>query len=484
MQVLKNSKELLNLQSKAILHEAKQQRAKRLFKHFVKWTKADYDMQWFHELLCETIQDFIDGKIKKLMIFMPPQHGKSELVSRRLPSMLLGLNPNLRIAACSYGSSLAQEFNKDVQNCIISDEFMQLYPNTKLKENSDQSSGKSAQTNKRFDVVGFKGFYKCVGVGGGLTGTSVDIGIIDDVIKDAKEADSLTYRNNVWNWYVSVFLSRLHNDSQQLLTFTRWHEDDLAGRILADKTIIGKGWHILTLQGIKEIGGHSKDLRNIGEALWENRHSAEKIKANPPRFFNALYQQNPKRTEGGLCIPRYEVIDEMPSDLRKVGLCMDFGWSKPSALLKCGIREQGKRMQIFVDEWVYGTHLENDKVADLVQANNPNSLTLVADSARADSIHDLNKIFRNKNISIRVKGAKKGSGSIKDGLLLINGCDLFITRRSNNLKTELDNYSYIDLGGGKYSDNPIDDFNHAIDALRYYVLEFLPRPERGIYKTT
>lgn len=449
-------------------------------------------MVWFHKLLCDVIQKFIEGKIKKLMIFMPPQHGKSELVSRLLPCILLGLNPNLRLACCTYGNDFAKDFNSDVQKYMLSDEYKELFPNTKLNERravNDDSRG-AKRNSVRFDIVGYRGFYKSVGVGGRLTGTPVDIGIIDDVIKNPQEADSLTYRNRTWKWYNAVFRTRMHNKSQQLLTFTRWHEDDLAGRILShpNKSISG-GWTIITLKGIKELGDdevlgeHLSDLgiefhdpRKVGEALWEKQHAAETLKSYEEREFQAMIQQNPRRTKQGRCIPEYSICEEMPKDLKKVGLGMDFGWSSPTAVVKCGIKEVGKEIHLYVDEVVYGTKIQNKKVAELLRLNGIKNIQMLCDSARGDSIDDLNNIFAENQMSIRCLGAKKGAGSIKSGLLLINGCKLFITRRSVNLKHELDNYSYIDLGSGNYSDDPIDEFNHAIDAMRYWVLHNLTKP--------
>ena len=151
-----------------------------------------------------------------------------------------------------------------------------------------------------FETVGRKGFYKAVGVGGSLTGTPVDIAIIDDPVKDALEAYSPTYRERVWEWYTSVLLTRLHNESKQLFIMTRWHDDDLAGRILkkeADK------WTVLSIPAIRESlnDGNDFDRRKVGEALWSDRHSLSRLldqKNRSPRFFSALYQQRPT-IEGG-----------------------------------------------------------------------------------------------------------------------------------------------------------------------------------------
>ena len=201
--------------------------------NFVTYTKPDYLVNWHHAVLCKYLQKFAQGAIKKMMVFMPPQHGKSELTSRRLPAYLLGQNPKLKIIGCSYGADLAKAFNRDVQRIIDNERYHSIFSNTTLSASNVKTSAKGSYLRNAdlFEIVEHRGFYKSVGVGGSLTGTPADIGIIDDPIKDKAEAESPTYRAKVWDWYTNVFLTRMHNDSQQLITLTRWHKEDLAGRI-------------------------------------------------------------------------------------------------------------------------------------------------------------------------------------------------------------------------------------------------------------
>ena len=275
--------------------ELKAENSRRQFINFVTFTKKDYKVNWHHKLLAEYLERFINGDIKKLMVFMPPQHGKSELTSRRLPAYLLGKNPALKIVGCSYSSDLAKSFNRDVQRIIDDKEYKLVFPETKLnQQNVKTVSGSYLRNADIFETVGHRGFYKSVGVGGSLTGTSVDIAIIDDPVKDAIEGNSLTDQARKWEWYTNVLLTRLHNDSQQLITMTRWHKNDLCGQILKK---MPDGWTVLRLEAIKQSTTHPDDPRENGAALWPARHSKEKImniaKANP-RTFNALYQGDPK----------------------------------------------------------------------------------------------------------------------------------------------------------------------------------------------
>lgn len=268
---------------------------------FLNYVMPDYSMQWFHKHIAKQCQALIDGEIptQGLMLFVPPQHGKSEAVSRKFPAWALGRNPALKIVGCSYSADLAQQFSRAVQRTIESDEYKSIFPDTQLP-----SGGRGYQRNvDYFDIVG-GGFYKAVGVGGSLTGTPADLGIIDDPVKDAMEAYSKTYRERVWNWYTDVFLTRLHNRSKQLLIMTRWHEDDLAGRLLdrePDK------WTVVSIPAICEVEGDGGiSNRHIGEALWPERHSLERlldVEQRSPRTFAALYQQRPT-VDGGNIVKR------------------------------------------------------------------------------------------------------------------------------------------------------------------------------------
>ena len=234
------------------------------FSRFLGYSNPKYELEWFHKEIADHCQMLLEGKIKNLMVFMPPQHGKSEIISRNFPAFAFGQNPDLKIVGSSYSADLAEQFSR-----------------------------------------AHRGFYKAVGVGGALTGTPVDIAIIDDPVKDANEANSVTYRQRVWDWYNTVLTTRLHNHSRQLFIMTRWHEDDLAGRILKAEP---NEWVVLSIPAIceQEHDGGKSD-RHIGDALWPSHHSIEKLlkqKARAPREFSALYQQHPT-IEGGNIVKRH-----------------------------------------------------------------------------------------------------------------------------------------------------------------------------------
>lgn len=280
--------------------------APRLFRQFLPYINRGYERQWYHGLIADRCQALIEGRIRNLMIFVPPQHGKSEILSRNFPAWALGRNPDLKIVGCSYSSDLARQFSRSIQRIMDSSEYQRIFPGTRLSGGSGGGLTRGFLRNvDMFEIVGRRGFYKAQGVGGSLTGTPVDISIIDDPVKDALEAYSVTYRERVWEWYTSVLLTRLHNESRQLFIMTRWHEDDLAGRILARE---GDKWEVVSIPAIRERpdDGNDWDPRGVGEALWPQRHSLERLleaQRRSPRVFTALYQQHPT-AEGGNIIKR------------------------------------------------------------------------------------------------------------------------------------------------------------------------------------
>lgn len=277
--------------------------APRLFRQFIPYMNPLYSRQWYHTLIADKCQELIEGKIRNLMIFVPPQHGKSEILSRNFPAWAFGYNPDLKIVGCSYSSTLAQQFSRSIQRIMDSLEYLRIFPDTRLNGSNMRTAMRGYIRNvDLFEIVNHKGFYKAQGVGGSLTGTPVDIGIIDDPVKDALEAYSPVYRERVWEWYTSVLLTRLHNESKQLFIMTRWHEDDLAGRILAREP---ENWEVLSIPAIRETldDGNSADPREVGEALWEERHSLERLleaQTRSPRVFSALYQQHPTADGGNI----------------------------------------------------------------------------------------------------------------------------------------------------------------------------------------
>ncbi len=274
---------------------------------FTTYTKSDYEVSWHHRLTCQYLNNFVAGKIPRLMIFEPPRHGKSELTSRRLPAYLFGRYPKTSIIGTSYSADLASRMNRDVQRIIDSPEYAELFPDTKLSGDTVRTgaAGSWLRNSDIFEIVEHGGTYRSAGVGGGITGMGGEWLLIDDPIKNQEEADSETYREKLWEWYTSTLYTRLEKDGKILIILTRWHEDDLAGRLLelAKSDPDADQWVVLNLPAIYEAKeAHPQDPRREGEALWPEKYSAERLKklraSVGSRVFNALYQQRPSATEG------------------------------------------------------------------------------------------------------------------------------------------------------------------------------------------
>lgn len=289
--------------------------------NFATYTKPDYQVNWHHGVMCSYLDRFIAGDIKRLMVFMPPRHGKSELVSRRLPAYIMGRNPNAQIIACSYSADLAQRMNRDTQRIIDDPAYQRLFPATQLFGANIRTVAKGTylRNSDIFEIVGHRGAYRSSGVGGGITGMGFDYGIIDDPIKNRAEAESKTYRDNLWEWYTSTFYTRAEKDAAVLVTCTRWHQDDLAGRLLEHaQAEDGEKWEIVDFPAIKETDDNPTDMREIGDPLWPDKYSRDrmaKIKTVlGPYSWAALYQQKPTPAEGGMFKRApVEIVDALPT---------------------------------------------------------------------------------------------------------------------------------------------------------------------------
>lgn len=245
-----------------------------------------------------------------------PTHN-SEGSSRKLPAFMLGLNPDTKICIGSYAATIARDFNRDVQRIIDTPKYREIFPKTFLSGSNVVTIANSYLRNSDvIEMVGHKGSLRVVGRGGSLTSKTVDVSILDDVYKDYAEGNSPIVRNAAWKWYTTVVRTRLHNNSQELIVFTRWHDDDLIGRIEKSgetvidikswddvKNIPAGAWVRINFEGLKTGEPTEIDPREPGAALWDRRHSRAKLegqRALDPVQFQCLYQGNPGNAEGRL----------------------------------------------------------------------------------------------------------------------------------------------------------------------------------------
>jgi hypothetical protein len=286
------------------LRDVRAELARRRLLDFTRWTKPDYKAGRPHRILGKYLDRFAEGSIRRLIISMPPQHGKSELVSRRLPPKLFGRNPDLHVVSCSYAAELAERMSRDVQNVIDSPPYRELYPNVSLPAYGSRTAGRKKRTNALFELDGGAGSYRAAGVGGGITGMPFNVGIIDDYFKNWEEAHSQLIRDNVWQWYTTSFITRQAPDASMLICATRWHSDDLIGRLLdlAAKDPSADQWVVLRLPAIADAGLHPDDDRRSGDLIWPERYGAAFYDAQRAAMgsylFAGMYQQLPT-AEGG-----------------------------------------------------------------------------------------------------------------------------------------------------------------------------------------
>ncbi|MFR9498001.1 MAG: phage terminase large subunit [Rikenellaceae bacterium] len=305
-----------------------QKAVKESFPYYVGLIRGKEFFTPFHLAYYRVLNEFAHGRIKRLIITVPPQHGKSEGSTLLLPSYLLGVNPNMRIAIASYSDSFAKKFNRGVQRIIDTPEYRYLFPETVLNGNNNAIDSSSYLRNSsEFEIVGKQGSLKAIGRSGAITGNTVDCFILDDLYKNSLEGNSPIIRDSVVEWYTSTVKTRLHNNSQELIVFTRWHEEDLIGRLqsttdvrelksLDDVDENFRGWLHLNFEAIKRSSATELDDRQVGEPLWGSRHSLELLeekRALDPLKFDCMYQGYPSSKEGLLYSSGFGTYTELPN---------------------------------------------------------------------------------------------------------------------------------------------------------------------------
>jgi hypothetical protein len=236
-----------------------------------------------HQLLLQHLEKVARGEIKRLMVLMPPGSAKSTYSSILFPPWFFAQRDNAQIIGASHGSDLAEDFSGQIQGHI--------------RQHSGLLNYQLATENvKRWRTTN-GGFYRAAGIGGSITGRRADGGLIDDPVKGAAEAESLTYREATWQWYQAEFYTRLKPHAWIILIMTRWHEDDLGGRLMQAAAAGGDQWVVLKLPAICDSLDDPLQ-RPLGAALWpewQDEAALAQIRANVgEHVWGSLYQQDPK----------------------------------------------------------------------------------------------------------------------------------------------------------------------------------------------
>ncbi|MER5639408.1 terminase family protein [Kitasatospora sp. NPDC002227] len=230
------------------------------------------------------------GESIRLLLTMPPRHGKSRRAARWAPLWYLLQRPDHRVMIASYSAELADDHGRWIRDAI-----------TTWGEQIGIALHPGSKAANRFDILGHEGGLVCAGVGGGLTGKGAHLAVVDDPIKDDAEAQSPTMRKRLWEWWQSVLLTRIEPGGSVIVIQTRWSEDDLAGRILASET--ADDWIIIDLPAIADAPDDALG-RAVGEPLWPARYGKKALakirRAVGERVWWSLYQQKPRPQEGGV----------------------------------------------------------------------------------------------------------------------------------------------------------------------------------------
>lgn len=300
---------------------ASRELARRRLLNFILRYEKSYVVGFVHRDICARLERFMkaveEGKEPRLMLFLPPRTGKSLIASNYFPSWVLGHHPDWEIIAASYAVTLPVGFSRRIRTRLRDPNYQAVFKNTRLDPESQGVEQWNTTKNGGFNAVG---------VGGGLTGKGCKILILDDLIKDAEEADSETIRQKVWDWVGSTAWTRLMPGGGVIVIMTRWNDADPAGKFLdQDKELRELGvpeeelenWEVVSYPAINEQGDEyltadnrivyepepGADLiRKKGSALHEERFSLasllKKKRTLQPRHWSALYQQNPVPEEG------------------------------------------------------------------------------------------------------------------------------------------------------------------------------------------
>jgi len=284
----------LSAQVKAEQELAKRILARKRLLPFVERFNPDYLAGWVHKDICQRLERFSEQVANKesprLMLFMPPRHGKSTLASVAFPAWHLGRHPNHEFISCSYSGSLAMNFSRKVRQLLREPVYKNVFEKSRLDK--DSQSIESWQTTQG-------GGYVAAGVGGGITGKGAHVMVIDDPVKNREDAESDNNREATWDWYTSTAYTRLSPGGGILVILTRWHDDDLAGRLLKQAEEGADQWEVIKYPAIAEV---DETFRKYGESLHPERYNVDALeqirKAIGPRDWSALYQQNPVSDEG------------------------------------------------------------------------------------------------------------------------------------------------------------------------------------------
>lgn len=282
-----------------------------------------------------------------LMVFMPPRHGKSETGSIQFPALFLGQNPQKAVIEAGHTEALARGFSRAARDTIQGDEYRRLFPKHRI--NADVSSNTRWQLMGKLDK---RSSMIAAGVGGAITGEGADLIVVDDPVKTAQDAYSIVKRDALWTWWTTTLRTRLNPGGAIVLIMTRWHYDDLAGRLIkaAEDDPEADQWEVLSLQAIDEEGA----------PLWPERYdlrALQQVRATMgSRMFECLYQQRPSRAEGNIFKRswwKFFDVHKLPTVFDDIIQVWDtaFETSDDNSFTVCQTWAKSKNRLLLLDQW-------------------------------------------------------------------------------------------------------------------------------------
>lgn len=294
--------------------EVRREQCLRSFRRFVRELRPDYDVQWFHDVLCDALQeDGLSPQDTRIGISMPPGHAKTEYCALFV-AWMVARDPHAQILYVTYNQDRASEVLEErIKPILESKRYLTLF-GRRINSRRVVTDTKAGESNnkRKFAIVKGKGFVQAAGFGGSITGGRFDIIIIDDPFKNAEDAYSPTTRDKVWREYQSSVLTRKRagRPLRILMPFTRWHLDDLCGRA---RQMEPTSWRWIEIEALRTSTPKSDlrvidipDPREEGQALWDAVYTVDallKLRASNPQGFESLFQQRPV-PEGGALFKR------------------------------------------------------------------------------------------------------------------------------------------------------------------------------------
>lgn len=434
---------------------------------FTQYTYPQYKADPVHQLIASYLDRVVDGEIKRLIIVAPPQHGKSELTSVRLPAYWLGRRPNDPIIVTSYGAELAESKSRQARDIVESQEYKALFGELRAGEIESVQVRPDSRAVQRWQLMPpHRGGMIAVGVGGPVTGHGAALGIIDDPHENWEEAQSETMRRRLWEWYRGTFRTRIWEGGAIVLMMTRWNEDDLVGKLLKEQA--GQ-WTLLRLPALAEtqeerdennrhmklpVGEPDPLGRQPGEALAPNRYSANEL-GNLSHdvgsmVFAAEYQGTPRVAEGNLLKREWLRISHaaLPAFAWRVRY-----WDKASSTTKQAKRTAGVRLAITPE----GRVLIEDVVCG--KWSTMERREIMKQTAQLDAYQFNNSVM----CFIEQEPGSSGQDSVQDEIRLLAGHPVFADRPSGDKDTRLMPFiaqaegQNVSLSAGSWNQGYIDE---------------------------